>query len=115
MTSLPCKHLEKLLQPPKSESVKAIPSEKIDKFYYESGAGFIIPPEIRDRTFELDFRDRLAKSGLPEAKIDILVCKFVYDMGSAEIAKELNFVSPTTVLRMLGESLKYLKKIGFSR
>lgn len=110
---MPCPHLESLIQTEPSHSVKAIPTGKIDKFYYDSGAGFILPKEIRDRTWELKFRGKLRKAGLEETKIDILVMSFVYEMSLSEISKELGFLSTTTVLRFKTDSLKYLKKIGW--
>lgn len=115
VTNSPCAHLNRLIDEPPSNSVKAIPSSKIDRFYYDSGAGYILPKEIRDRTWEMKFRDKLVKSGLEASKVDILVCRFVYDMTISEIAAELNFVSETTVHRYLVESLKYLKKVGFEK
>ncbi len=98
-----------------AESIRAIPSEKIDKFYYESGAGYVIPPEIRDRTFELGFREKLMRAGLEQVKIDILVLRFVYDMSLKDIASELSFLSSSSVYNILEDSLKFLKKIGFSK
>lgn len=87
--------------------------EKIDKFYYESGAGIVIPKEIRDRTFELQFRDKLRKAGLTQLKVDLLVLRFCYDASLKDIVEEMNFVSQTSVLRLLNQSLRYLKKRGF--
>lgn len=110
-----CSHLNQVIQGEPSESVKAIPTGKIDRFYYDSGAGYVLPKEIRDRTWEMQFRDKLSKTGLEQVKVDILVCKFVYDMSLKDIAEELGSPSPSTVLRLLGDSLRYLKKIGFSR
>jgi hypothetical protein len=114
-TDVPCKHLEALIASGPKNSVEAIPTGKIDKFYYDSGAGYIIPKEIRDRTWEMQFRNKLLTAGLEPAKVDILVLRFIYDMTLKDITEELNFVNIKTVLRMLSDSLKYLKKIGFSR
>lgn len=110
-----CQHLDRLVQGEPSTSVKAIPTGKIDKFYYESGAGYVIPKEIRDRTWEMQFREKLSKTGLEQVKIDILVCKFVYDMSLSDISEELGAPSISTVLRLLSDSLKYLKKVRFSK
>lgn len=94
-------------------SVKSIPVQRIDSFYYESGAGIVIPPEIRDRVYETSFRAKLRKAGLTQLKTDILVLKFCYDASLSEIAKELNFISTSSVYRLLTQSLRHLKKIKF--
>lgn len=83
--------------------------------YYESGAGYVIPEGVRDRSYELSFRDKLMKSGLEMVKVDILTLRFVYDMSLQDIAEELGVMSSDTVLRLLADALKYLKRIGFSR
>lgn len=110
-----CVHLNQLVQGDASQSVTATPTGKIDRFYYDSGAGYVIPKEIRDRTWEMQFREKLAKAGLEQVKIDVLVCRFVYDMSLSDTAQELGSPSTSTVLRLLSESLKYLKKVGFSK
>ena len=115
ISNVPCKHLESMIDSGPKKSVQAVPTDKIDKFYCESGAGYILPKEIQDRTWEIQFRNKLTKAGLEQAKIDILVLRFVYDMKLQEISDELGFVNIKTVLRMLSDSLKYLKKIGFSK
>lgn len=111
----PCVHLNKLIQTESGESVKAVPTGKIDKFYYESGAGYVIPKEIRDRTWELQFRTKLMDAGLEQIKIDILVLRFIYEMTIKDIGEELGFLSSSSTLRFLNESLAHLKKIGFSK
>lgn len=104
-----------MVRSPESKSVKAIPTGKIDRMYYDSGAGYVIPKEIRDRTWEMQFRDRLGKTGIEQVKIEILVRRFVYDMSLKDIAEELSSPSSSTVLRLLSDSLRFLKRIGFSR
>ncbi len=110
-----CSHLNSLLPSESGDSIRATPTAKIDSFYYESGAGYVIPKEIRDRTWEHKFRERLSKTGLEQLKIDILVCRFVYEMSMSEITQELEVSSASTALRLMTESLKYLKEIGFRK
>lgn len=115
MTTQPCKHLESLIRAEPSKSIRAYPVERIDSNYYDSGAGFIIPNEIKDRTWELQFRERLKKAGLEEVKIDILVLRFVYDMTFSQIADELSFLNTSSALRLYDDSIKHLKKIRFGK
>lgn len=110
-----CTHLNALLPVESGQSVRATPTGKIDRFYYDSGAGYVLPKEIRDRTWELQFRERLTKTKLEPIKVDILVCRFVHDMSMSEISTELGMLSASTVLRLLNDSLEYLKRIGFKK
>ena len=113
MTSIPCTHLEKLItvrtKEPNFESVNRYAGNNIDQSYYDSGAGFIIPKGIKDRSYEFQFRRKLEKAGLEQIKVDVLVLRFVYDFSMRQIAEELGVISATTVLRLLSDSLKHLK------
>ena len=108
-----CQHLNNLLPKESGNSLRATPSDKIDQFYYDSGAGYVLPKEIRDRTWEMQFREKLNKTGLEPMKVDILVCRFVYDMSMSDISQELGVLSASTALRLMEDGLKYLKKLRF--
>ena len=110
LTNIPCPHLEALINDKQVKNVPISYNTKIENINYDSGIDYIIPKEIRDRTWEMQFREKLTKTGLEAIKIDIVVCRFFYEMSLAEIAKELEIVSASTVLRLLSDSLKYLKK-----
>lgn len=97
------------------ESIYKRVDKPIDNLYYESGAGFVIPDHVKDRTFELSFREKLRKAGLQEFAIDLLVLRFVYAMSIRDISEELSVVSSSTALRILQESLTYLRKKGFGK
>lgn len=110
----PCKHLEKLITPknkdPQFESVNRYVGNNVEKNYYDSGAGYVIPPGIKNRSYEYRFRSKLEKAGLDLVKVDILVLRFVYDMSIRDIVEELGMFSGSMVVRLLDESLKSLKK-----
>lgn len=114
LKTTPCKHLESLITPknkdPQFESVNRYVGNNVEKNYYESGAGYVIPPGIKNRSYEYKFRTKLEKAGLDAIKVDILTLRFVYDMTIQSIKDELGVFSATTVLRLLDESLKSLKK-----
>lgn len=109
-----CPHLDQIITDkitePRLENVNTYVGNNIDKYYYESGAGYVIPPGIKNRSYEYKFRSKLQKAGLEPIRIDILVCRFVYDMDLRDITMELGIVSLTTVHRLLKESLIFLKK-----
>ena len=113
LTKQSCKHLDEIVNDPPSTSVRAVPVERIDSFYYESGAGVVVPPEVRDRIYEQAFRKKLKKHGLVGIKTEVLVLRFCYDATLKNIADELGIVSQSTVLRLINQSLRYLKSRGF--
>lgn len=115
LTAIPCPHLEKLIQPvegsePRFESVNKYIGNNVEKNYYESGAGYIIPPGIKNRSYEYKFRSKLEKAGLEPVGVDVLVLRFVYNMNIMEIAEELGMFSRSTVIRLLDSNLEILKK-----
>lgn len=110
----PCKHLEDLIaekrSEPRFESVNRYVGNNVEKGYYESGAGFVIPEGIRNRSYEYQFRDKLEKAGLEPVRVDIMTLRFVYDMSIKEIQEELGVMSASTVVRLMNESLATLKE-----
>lgn len=115
LTSTPCEHLNKLISNPSKEPTfegtnRQVSTNVIDREYYDSGAGYVIPEGIRSRAYEYKFRAKMEKAGLEPVRVDILVLRFVYDQSLRDIAEELGIMSTTTVLRLLDESLATLKK-----
>lgn len=94
------------------ETGKQWVNKDIDKAYYESGAGYIIPENIKNRSYEYSFRNKMFKAGLEQIKVDILTLKYVYEMSFREIAAELGITSVTTTVRLHEEALKTIKKRG---
>ena len=86
----------------------------IEQSYYDSGAGYVIPEGIKNRTYEMQFREKLTRAGLTPVCVDILVFRFVYDLSLRDIAEEIGITASSHVYRLLQESLAYLKKVGFS-
>ncbi len=120
MSSTPCTHLESLIREPSSTSVRAIPIADVNRIpksllqeYYDSGAGYVIPEGIKNRSYENQFRRKLEKAGLEPLRVDILTLRFVYSMSFRDIAEELGVVSITTAVRLHNESLTNLRKKGF--
>lgn len=114
LSASPCKHLERLISNPNKEpqfenKYKCIGSN-VEKAYYESGAGFVIPEGIRSRSYEYQFRAKMEKAGLEPVKVDILVLRFVYSMSLRDIAEELGVMSSMTVLRLYEEAMTVLKR-----
>lgn len=111
-----CVHLNALIdekrQEPMFETGKQWVNKDIDKAYYESGAGYIIPENIKNRSYEYSFRNKMFKAGLEQIKVDILTLKYVYEMSFREIAAELGITSVTTTVRLHEEALKTIKKRG---
>ncbi len=95
---------------PKFESVNRYVGNNVEKNYYESGAGYVIPPGIKNRSYEYKFRAKLEKAGIEPVGVDILVLRFVYNMTIMEIAEELGMFSRMTVVRLLDSNLAILKK-----
>lgn len=114
MTKEPCVHLNKLISEkgPHYENINTYVGNNIDKAYYESGAGLIIPPGISNRSYEFQFRRKMVAAGLEPIKVDILVLKYVYELSFREITDELGVTSLSTTVRLHEESLKILKKRG---
>ena len=116
MSNLPCVHLEALINPrgeePKFESTHKYAGYNIDKAYYESGAGFVIPEGIKNRSYEFQFRSKLEKAGLEPVKIDILVLRYVYEMNFKDIADELGIKSIGTTYDLYSKALETIKKRG---
>ncbi len=115
LSATPCEHLEGLIsnpnKDPRFENIHERVSEsKIDREYYDSGAGYVIPEGIRNRSYEYKFREKMQKAGLEPIKVDILVLRFVYDQSLRDIAEELGIVSSQTVLNMLSSALASLRK-----
>ncbi len=98
------------------ESVNKYMGNNVEKNYYDSGAGYVIPKGIRNGSYEYKFRAKLEKAGLDQVKIDILTLRFVYDLSLRDITEELGMFNSSTVLIMLNESLKSLsKKTGWKK
>lgn len=115
----PCVHLEKLISDPIKEPTFEGTHRRVDKrpenLYYESGAGFIIPPGIRSGRYEAQFRNKLVKQGLNPIEVDVLVLRFVYEESIRDIAEELKIISKSEVLNILNSSLKELKRRRFGK
>lgn len=90
-------------------------NDRIEAEYYTSGAGYIIPEGIKNRSYEFQFRRKLEKAGLEPIKVDILVLKYVYSMTLREIEEELGILTAMTALRLHNEALATLKKKGFGK
>jgi len=113
----PCTHLEALISEPnngepKFESTHKYAGSQVDNFYYESGAGYIIPEGIKSRSYEFKFRSKLEKAGLAPIVIDIFVLKYIYEMTFTQIHDELGITSITSTIRLHQNALNHLKKVG---
>ncbi|GAC1499961.1 MAG: hypothetical protein NVS1B10_03190 [Candidatus Saccharimonadales bacterium] len=97
---------------PQFESVNRYVGNDIDRRYYESGAGYVIPEGIRNRSYEFSFRGKMAKLGLSQVEVDILTLRFVYDLSFRDIAKELSVVDVTTTYELYIRAMALLKKKG---
>lgn len=115
----PCKHLEALISESTSEPSFEGTHRRVDKrpenLYYESGAGFVIPPGIRSGRYEAQFRNKLTKFGLQPIEVDVLVLRFVYEESIRDISEELRIISKSEVLNILTNALKELKRRRFGK
>lgn len=62
---------------------------------------------------EKEFRYLLAKYGLEEIRIDVLVLRYMYDLKLQEIATELNIPNASTVFYIIKRSQELLKERGY--
>ena len=115
MTETPCQHLEALIQPkrtgPLFESVNTYVGDCDNRA--EPPPTFIVPEGMRDRSYEMTFRNKLSKYIVDQIKIDILVLRYIYEQSFKEIAEELGVLSITTAVRLHSEAIELLKKKGF--
>ncbi len=115
----PCPHLEKLVgeskKQPQYESTQRYVDMDIEKAYYESGAGYVIPDNVSNRHYEYKFREKMEATGLEPVYVDILTLRFVYDMDLADIAEDLGIVSSSLVLTLLNKALAVVKEKGIKK
>lgn len=107
-----CKHLEALIQEPQVRQPTIMHYRDIDNF--QERYTIVIPENILNGQWEAEFREKLKQYGLEPIFINIVVMRFLYEMSLKEIAKELEIVSPSTVLGLLRRSLQMLKERGFN-
>lgn len=114
----PCEHLERLLtdpQGPSFEGTRRRVDKPIDSFYYNSGAGFVIPEGIKSGKYERQFREKLKTWGLTAIQVDIMVGTFIYEDTIKEIAKDLSIPTLSTVVRLRSEALRLLRTKGYGK
>lgn len=73
----------------------------------------ILPPNIKDGSFEKTFRKKFKKFGLEQIQIDIIVLHFIYEYSLTEIAEHLSITSALTVYGLMKRGLDMLKAKGF--
>ena len=111
--------MEKLIQPktkePSFEGTHSYVGNNVDKAYYDSGAGYVIPEGVRNRSYEYNFRNKMEKAGLEPVFVDILTLRYVYSMTWTDISNELGIVSVSTAYRLHKTALAVLKSKGFGK
>jgi hypothetical protein len=103
VTKVPCPHLEALLPAESRQSIYGTPSDQIEL------------SQIIDTTNNLDnqafeFRAKLAKLGLMDEAITILVDKFVDDKSFEEIAKTRSFLGLKALKRFYNITLDDIRR-----
>lgn len=118
-----CKHLNDLVRDknneiiyknkkkePEFESTNQRIGKDVEKLYYTSGAGFVIPEGIKSGKYEQQFRSKLRKAGIGRLQIDILVLTFIYENTTKEISEELGIPTLMKVVRLRTDALNNLKR-----